>query len=164
LHAAFDDQTLVDVLDSGDAFNLSLIQRPDLGVTFTKLHCWRLTQYTKAVFLDADTLVVQNSDDLFEREEFSAAPDIGWPDMFNSGVFVFRPCEETYQRLIEFAMSHGSFDGGDQGLLNEFFSGWSQGEARFRLPFVYNMTAGAVYTYVAAYKRCNSIVHDHRIN
>lgn len=29
---------------------------------------------SQAVFLDADTLVVRNIDDLFEREELSAAP------------------------------------------------------------------------------------------
>jgi len=46
------------VLDSGDEANLALIGRPDLGVTFTKLHCWRLTQYNKCVFLDADTFVI----------------------------------------------------------------------------------------------------------
>ena len=50
-------------------------------------------------------------DELFEREELSAAPDAGWPDCFNSGVFVFRPSEETYQSLLQFAVSQGSFDG-----------------------------------------------------
>ena len=47
----------VDVLDSHDSANLELLGRPDLGMTFTKLQCWRLTQYSKCVFLDADTLV-----------------------------------------------------------------------------------------------------------
>ena len=55
----FDSVIEVNVLDSHDTENLALIGRPDLGVTFTKLHCWRLTQYTKCVFLDADTLVSQ---------------------------------------------------------------------------------------------------------
>ena len=50
-------------------------------------------------------------DELFDREELSAAPDAGWPDCFNSGVFVFRPSEETYDSLLKFAMSQGSFDG-----------------------------------------------------
>lgn len=54
---AFDEVYLVDVLDSRDVANLSLLERPDLGVTFTKLHCWRLDKYKKCVFLDADTLV-----------------------------------------------------------------------------------------------------------
>ena len=47
----------VNVLDSRDVTNLALLDRPDLGVTFTKLHCWRLTRFCKGVFLDADTLV-----------------------------------------------------------------------------------------------------------
>lgn len=55
--SVFDHVELVDVLDSKDETNLALLERPDLGVTFTKLHCWRLTQYRKAVFMDADTLV-----------------------------------------------------------------------------------------------------------
>ena len=55
--------------------------------------------------------VLQNIDDLFEREELSAASDIGWPDCFNSGVFVFKPSEETYAGLLQFALSRGSFDG-----------------------------------------------------
>jgi glycogenin glucosyltransferase len=47
----------VSVLDSKDARNLSLLGRPDLNVTFTKIHAWELTQFQKCVFLDADTLV-----------------------------------------------------------------------------------------------------------
>lgn len=47
----------VNVLDSKDEANLALLARPELGITFTKLHCWRLTQYEKCVFVDADTLV-----------------------------------------------------------------------------------------------------------
>lgn len=49
----------VDVLDSKDAAHLALLARPELGITFTKLHCWRLLQYEKCVFLDADTLVFE---------------------------------------------------------------------------------------------------------
>lgn len=44
-------------MDSGDTAHLALMKRPDLGVTFTKLHCWTLTHYSKCVFMDADTLV-----------------------------------------------------------------------------------------------------------
>lgn len=55
--------------------------------------------------------VLQNCDELFEREELSAAPDVGWPDCFNSGVFVYCPSEETYNKLVQFAIDKGSFDG-----------------------------------------------------
>uniref|UniRef100_A0A8R1I8U9 glycogenin glucosyltransferase n=1 Tax=Caenorhabditis japonica TaxID=281687 RepID=A0A8R1I8U9_CAEJA len=153
LEHKFDDVTVVDVFNSNDAENLALIGRPDLGVTFTKLHCWRLTQYSKAVFLDADTMVVQNADELFDRPDFSAAADIGWPDMFNSGVFVYTPSLDSYRALLALATSSGSFDGGDQGLLNEFFSNWRDLPSAHRLPFIYNMTGGEFYSYAAAYKR-----------
>jgi len=143
----------VNILDSEDSAHLALLARPELGITFTKLHCWTLTQFSKCVFLDADTLVIKHCDELFERDEFSAAPDAGWPDCFNSGVFVFRPSMETYGKLMEFAVTQGSFDGGDQGLLNLYFSDWATKDVTQRLPFTYNMTATAVYSYRPAYQQ-----------
>lgn len=153
LRSVYDLVEVVDVLNSNDDVNLELLKRPELGVTFTKLHCWRLVQFRKCVFLDADCLVLKNVDELFERDELSAVTDIGWPDCFNSGVFVFTPSLETYSRLLKFAVSHGSFDGGDQGLLNAFFSNWSTSESSRRLPFIYNMTTNASYSYAPAYKQ-----------
>uniref|UniRef100_A0A2K5NLX5 glycogenin glucosyltransferase n=4 Tax=Cercopithecidae TaxID=9527 RepID=A0A2K5NLX5_CERAT len=107
LETVFDEVIMVDVLDSGDSAHLTLMKRPELGVTLTKLHCWSLTQYSKCVFMDADTLVLANIDDLFEREELSAAPDPGWPDCFNSGVFVYQPSVETYNQLLRLASEQG---------------------------------------------------------
>lgn len=159
LRSVFDHVELVDLLDSQDAANLDLLRRPELGVTFTKLHCWRLTQFTKCVFLDADCLVLHNVDDLFDREEFSAATDIGWPDCFNSGVFVFKPSVDTYRSLLSFAQQPGaSFDGGDQGLLNSFFSSWSTDDSSRRLPFTYNMTTNVSYSYAPAFKQFRATV------
>ncbi|XP_012885328.1 PREDICTED: glycogenin-1 [Dipodomys ordii] len=123
LETVFDEVLTVDVLDSGDSAHLTLMKRPELGVTLTKLHCWSLTQYSKCVFMDADTLVLANIDDLFEREELSAAPDPGWPDCFNSGVFVYQPSAETYSQLLQLAAEQGSFDDslfvGGHGLVDE---------------------------------------------
>eukprot|EP00057_Strongylocentrotus_purpuratus_P002109 XP_003723861.1 PREDICTED: glycogenin-1 isoform X4 [Strongylocentrotus purpuratus] len=152
----------VNPLDSQDDAHLALLTRPDLGITFTKLYSWRLTQYSKCVFLDADTLVLQNVDDLFDREELSAAPDVGWPDCFNSGVFVFKPSNETYRGLLQCADSQGSFDGGDQGLLNTFFSDWATADINKHLPFIYNMTSAISYSYLPAFVRFGNevrIVH-----
>jgi len=153
LAGTFDDVITVDVLDSGDAAHLALLARPELGVTLTKLHCWTLTQYSKCVFLDADCLVITNCDELFEREELSAAPDVGWPDCFNSGVFVLVPNPDTFSALIQLAAETGSFDGGDQGLLNTYFSDWGTRDISRHLPFLYNMTASAAYTYLPAFRR-----------
>ncbi|XP_044764653.1 uncharacterized protein LOC123321268 isoform X3 [Coccinella septempunctata] len=153
LSEVFNSVKEVNILDSKDKANLKLLQRPELGITFTKLHCWQLTEYEKCVFLDADTLVLQNCDELFEREELSAAPDVGWPDCFNSGVFVYRPSEETYNSLVQFALDKGSFDGGDQGLLNLYFSDWAQKDISKHLPFIYNVCSTAFYSYLPAFKQ-----------
>ncbi|XP_048052907.1 glycogenin-2 [Megalobrama amblycephala] len=153
LEDVFDEVVMVDVLDSRDKAHLTWLGRRELGVTFTKLHCWTLTQFSKCVFLDADTLVLCNVDELFEYEELSAAPDPGWPDCFNSGVFVFRPSLNTHNQILEHAAQHGSFDGGDQGVLNTFFSDWAVKDIRKHLPFVYNLSASAIYTYLPAYQQ-----------
>ncbi|XP_069061191.1 glycogenin-2 isoform X2 [Pleurodeles waltl] len=156
LSSVYDDVVEVNVLDSADTVNLALMKRPELGITFTKLHCWTLTQYSKCVFMDADTMVLCNVDELFDREELSAAPDSGWPDCFNSGVFVFRPSLETYHRLLQYAAEHGSFDGGDQGLLNSFFSNWATTDISKHLPFIYNLSSSSVYTYIPAFRQFGS--------
>ncbi|KZC13624.1 Glycogenin-1 [Dufourea novaeangliae] len=153
LSAVFSVVMEVNVLDSKDEANLALLARPELGITFTKLHCWRLSQYDKCVFLDADTLVVRNCDELFEREELSAAPDVGWPDCFNSGVFVYKPSQQTFASITAFAAAKGSFDGGDQGLLNMYFSDWAHKDISKHLPFIYNMCSTAVYSYLPAFKQ-----------
>ena len=148
LQSVFDQVVDVSPLLSNSRGNLTLLGRPDLLYTFTKLQLWTLTQFDKVVFLDADTCVLANVDDLFlNDDELAASPDMGWPDCFNSGVFVARPSQYTYEKLLNFAAEHGSFDGGDQGLLNDFFPNWK------RLPFVYNVGVSASYSYLPAYKR-----------
>ncbi|XP_036996258.2 glycogenin-2 [Artibeus jamaicensis] len=153
LSKVFDEVVEVDLMDSADYVHLAFLRRPELGVTLTKLHCWTLTHYSKCVFLDADTLVLCNVDELFERGELSAAPDPGWPDCFNSGVFVFQPSLETHRRLLRHATEHGSFDGADQGLLNSFFSSWATADIRRHLPFIYNLSGSTAYTYGPAFKQ-----------
>jgi glycogenin glucosyltransferase len=139
LETNFDEVILVEELDSKDSEHLTLLARPELGITFTKINCWLLEQYSKCVFLDSDCVVLRNIDDLFQREELSASPDAGWPDCFNSGVFVYRPSKETYRKL-----------GGDQGLLNGFFSDWRSADISRHLPFTYNVTSNAFYSYLPA--------------
>ncbi|KAM8750152.1 glycogenin-2-like [Rhynchonycteris naso] len=153
LSRVFDEVVEVNLMDSTDYVHLAVLRRPELGVTLTKLHCWTLTRYSKCVFMDADTLVLCNVDELFDRRELSAAPDPGWPDCFNSGVFVFQPSLDTHARLLRHATEHGSFDGADQGLLNTFFSGWPTADIHKHLPFTYNLSSNTVYSYSPAFKR-----------
>ncbi|XP_016075274.1 PREDICTED: glycogenin-2 isoform X2 [Miniopterus natalensis] len=162
LSRMFDEVVEVNLIDSADYIHLAFLKRPELGVTLTKLHCWTLTHYSKCVFLDADTLVLSNVDELFDRSELSAAPDPGWPDCFNSGVFVFQPSLETHGLLLQHATDHGSFDGADQGLLNSFFSSWPTADIRKHLPFIYNLSSNTAYTYSPAFRKFGSsakVVH-----
>lgn len=43
--------------------------------------------------------------------------------------------------------------GGDQGLLNSFFSDWARGDISKHLPFLYNVTSAAFYSYLPALKQ-----------
>ncbi|PWN27686.1 nucleotide-diphospho-sugar transferase, partial [Jaminaea rosea] len=138
------------VVDLSDA-NLALLDRPDLGesqgAALTKLHAWRLTDYRKVVYLDADSLVLRPLSHLFHLSAtFAASPDTGWPDIFNSGVMLLEPSQDTFEGLLNLAASSGTWDGADQGLINEFFGGEKGSGAEgagggwTRLPFTYNMT------------------------
>ena len=73
LEASFDEVVEVRGIDSKDAANLALLKRPELGITFTKIAAWTLCKYTKCVFLDADTLVLTNVDELFDRQVLGCA-------------------------------------------------------------------------------------------
>lgn len=118
LAQTFDKVIKVDTIRSKNLYNLSLLGRPELDVTLTKLHVFNpeVLPYDRIAFLDADTLILQNIDNIFEYVDeesvlFAAAPDIGWPDCFNSGVFVAKPNGDTFSEVITFADRNGSFDG-----------------------------------------------------
>ncbi|CAE7648244.1 GYG2, partial [Symbiodinium microadriaticum] len=52
---------------------------------FLKLNIWNLTCFEKVVYLDADTMIVEPIDELFDRDcNFAAAPDVFPPDKFNA--------------------------------------------------------------------------------
>nr|AAZ14921.1 putative glycogenin [Coprinellus disseminatus] len=152
LRRAFDLVVGVEILEDANERGLQLLGRPDLTTVLTKLHVFRLTQFSKVIFLDADVLPLRPISHLFQLpHEFSAAPDVGWPDIFNSGVLVLTPGEDKFNELNDLLKSKGSWDGGDQGLLNEW-----QGNNWNRLSFTYNTTPTAAYTYAPAYERFGS--------
>ncbi|KAJ3163467.1 hypothetical protein HDU86_000046 [Geranomyces michiganensis] len=176
LARAFDRIVTVPLLRSSDAGNLELLGRTELDVTYTKLHVFnpQTTGADKVAFFDADAFATRNVDAIFDYVQgdavFAAAPDIGWPDCFNSGVFVATPRADIFQGLVRAAATSGSFDGGDQGVLNDYFSGWASGVTRpgspnhqtARLPFTFNVTPTSFYSYLPALKRFQndiSVVH-----
>nr|AAS46741.1 putative glycogenin protein [Pleurotus djamor] len=142
----------IELIVQPDPSGLNLLGRPDLDTVLTKLHVFRLVQYSKIIFLDADVLPIRPLSHLFSLpHEFSAVPDVGWPDIFNSGVLVLSPGEDKFTQLNQLLKSKGSWDGGDQGILNEW-----RGDDWNRLSFTYNTTPTAAYTYAPAYERYGS--------
>lgn len=139
--------------------NLYLMNRPDLLYTFTKINLWRQVQFRKIVYIDADVVALRAPEELFGiPDSFAAAPDVGWPDAFNSGVMVLNPDMGEYYAMRGLANSGDSFDGADQGLLNQYYENrpWK------RLSFTYNTTPSANYQYEPAYrywKRNITLVH-----
>lgn len=130
----------------------------EVQATMTKLRCWRLTNYSKCVFLGADTLVLQNCDELFERSELSAVPNVSWPDWFDSNVFVFEPSLYTYWRLVNFLREKEHLEGGDEQLLNEYFHERWRADLQKRLPFTYNLVCSKIYTYTPAFHQFSNNV------
>ncbi|XP_075538787.1 uncharacterized protein LOC142573136 isoform X4 [Dermacentor variabilis] len=96
LAQAFDDIEQVTLLRGRDPLGCPTREADGVACSYTKLHVWRLQHLSKGVFLDADTLVLANCDELFQRRELSAVPLRGWPDLFDTGVFVFVPSEKTH--------------------------------------------------------------------
>ncbi|KAJ5477347.1 hypothetical protein N7539_007491 [Penicillium diatomitis] len=157
LKTLYDELIPVSPLVNGTPANLWLMDRPDLISTFTKIELWRLTQFERIVYIDCDVVAIRAPDELLSLNvDFAAAPDVGWPDCFNSGMMVFRPNLKDYYALKALADRGISFDGADQGLLNMHFRDWH------RLSFTYNCTPSANYQYIPAYKhfqRAISLIH-----
>lgn len=135
--------------------NLGLMKRLDLHSAFTKVNLWKQTQFRKIVYVDADVVALRAPDELFDLPyAFAAAPDIGWPDLFNTGVMVLTPNLGDYYALMAMAERGISFDGADQGLLNMYFK-----DNYHRLSFTYNVTPSAHYQYIPAYKHFQSSIN-----
>lgn len=147
LRSVFDHVNVISL----DSEAEKLIQhRPDLKQALLRIQCWRLHGFDKCVFLDPASFMLQNTDELFDREEFSASPDTKWPDHFNAGVFVFHPNENTYHELLAQAQSSLVVDVSFQGILNNFFNRWATEDIAKHLPFIYNVTPNVFYTYQPA--------------
>ncbi len=95
---------------------------------FAKLRLWQL-DYEAVVFVDADALVLRNSDVLFDYPEFCAAPNVyeSVADFhrMNSGVFTARPSAATYQVMMARLDVPGAFwRRTDQTFLESYFPDW----------------------------------------
>ncbi|GLJ25132.1 hypothetical protein SUGI_0480690 [Cryptomeria japonica] len=89
---------------------------------YSKFRLWQLTDYDKIIFIDADLLILRNIDFLFGMPEITATGNNA--TLFNSGVMVIEPSNCTFQLLMDHINDIESYNGGDQGYLNEIFTWW----------------------------------------
>ena len=143
-----------ELLDTSDAFNarharkeihgknpFTKGRKPDFHSpldNFCKLRLWQMTEYETCVFIDADAVVIRNTDKLFGYPEFSAAPNVyeSLADFhrLNSGVFVAKPSHDTFAAMMDKLDAPDAFwPRTDQTFLQQFFPDWHG------LPVFYNM-------------------------
>lgn len=89
---------------------------------YSKFRLWQLTEYDKIIFIDADIIVLRNLDLLFHFPQMSATGNDG--SIFNSGIMVVEPSNCTFRILMSHIKDIVSYNGGDQGFLNEVFVWW----------------------------------------
>ncbi|KAJ6807050.1 UDP-glucuronate:xylan alpha-glucuronosyltransferase 2-like [Iris pallida] len=111
---------------------------------YSKLRLWQLTDYHKLIFIDADIIVLRNLDILFSFPQITAVGNDGV--IFNSGIMVIEPSNCTFKTLMKRRYDVISYNGGDQGFLNEVFVWWHRLPRRvnFLKNFWSNDTAEAV--------------------
>ena len=127
---------------------------------FSKFFIWTLIEYRRIVFLDSDTLVYANIDELFRCGKFCTA--YRHSDLFNSGVLVVKPDLQEYRNLMSKIGIYPSYDDTDQGFLNYyhrrliFASMFNASDPHYqeepmRLPAVYNADIGQYYVYTSRF-------------
>lgn len=95
---------------------------------YSKLRLWQLSDYDKIIFIDADFIVLRNLDMFFSSPQLAAAGNDGV--LFNSGIMLLEPSECVFNMLMEKKGELFSYNGGDQGYLNEVFTWWHRLPAR----------------------------------
>ncbi|KAL1541441.1 putative UDP-glucuronate:xylan alpha-glucuronosyltransferase 4 isoform X1 [Salvia divinorum] len=89
---------------------------------YSKLRLWQLLDYDKVMFIDADLIVTRSLDHFFTYPQISAAPNN--KEIFNSGLMLLEPSLCTFRTLMRRRWLVRSYNGGDQGFLNEMFPWW----------------------------------------
>eukprot|EP01061_Rhynchopus_euleeides_P021098 TRINITY_DN3430_c0_g2_i2.p1 TRINITY_DN3430_c0_g2~~TRINITY_DN3430_c0_g2_i2.p1 ORF type:complete len:499 (+),score=185.44 TRINITY_DN3430_c0_g2_i2:128-1498(+) len=122
--------------------------QPRFAFALNKLKIWSMTQYERVIFLDADVILMQHADFLFNCGHFCAV--FFNPINFHTAILVVKPDRAVYDDMVNKIETLGSFDGADQGFINAYFKGlnaaneWTKqsppsNDRMNRLPVSYNM-------------------------
>ncbi|KAK3013019.1 hypothetical protein RJ639_009968 [Escallonia herrerae] len=89
---------------------------------YSKLRIWQLVEYDRVIFIDSDLIVLKNVDKFFLYPPLSAVGND--KHLFNSGVILIEPSHCVFETLMKQRFALASYNGGDQGFLNEIFTWW----------------------------------------
>ena len=115
----------VEIIESINAgIGENKIRLDDFLYTYTKLHIFSYEEFDKIIFLDSDLIVIKSIDHLFKDidKDFAACDCTPYFEhIFNSGVMVIKPAKKLFQDMLIKKDILPSYDGSDQGFLNEYF-------------------------------------------
>ncbi len=119
---------------------------PHYHLTITKLWVFTLLGVQRIVYLDADCLVLRSIDELFDGSGFAAAPDLMVHEQkeFNTGVFAVSPSRDLVRALFAFVPKARSRSGGEQSILNDFFTQWTPLPVGFNFLRPYGLVLGPI--------------------
>lgn len=139
-----------------------------------KLTIFNLDQFSKCVYLDSDLIIKKNIDDLFDKPAFSAVEDclpvhkrpkkyeLG-ESSFNSGMFVYEPSKEYYNKLLStIATLPSDVMWHDQAILAYMNQDWMQ-RPDLQLPYTYNTLVAQQEDVVDEIKRLGLPVDDIKV-
>ena len=110
--------------------------------THTRFHAWNYTQYSKIIYVDADYMLMTNSDRLFDIPDDFAAVPCARPGIidpcFNGGLLVFRPDANYYREIMNLWQETTIKDTcpNDQLLLLRYYADAGNWKV---LPYAYNI-------------------------
>ena len=130
---------------------------------FSKFHIFGLDQFDKIVYLDCDTFVKNNIDELFDKPHMSGTVDCdglnpntsdylvagdNYFRYFNSGVLVIEPSKELFEDLMTFVnniVPDRIF--ADQNILAVYYKDWLD-KPELRLSTYYNVLTPLIDSYL----------------
>ena len=117
--------------DGWKVWTSEIVQNPGHGYpakfsgVYTKLKIFgRDMGYDRIVFLDADTIVVENIDSLFLCNGFCAV--LRHSERFNTGVMALEPMAFDVDDMLSRIKDMPSYTGGDQGFLNAYLKDFAR--------------------------------------
>lgn len=127
----------------------------------SKLAIYGLEQFDKIIFLDADTYMFKNIDDLFECEHLTAVqdgegrvtkdykfvPGDNYFKKFNAGMVVIKPSKQLLNKII-LSTKNLKIDRpwADQNIVSELYQNWPN-EKEKHLPIYYNCFGRHIFEY-----------------